>query len=232
MRHIPNALTLLNVLAGALACFYAAQGSYPLAAWLVLIGGGVDVLDGLAARALKAYSPTGKVLDSLADLLTFGTAPALALAHWSTQWPVGTGSEGLLYLAAAFVLPPAAALRLAQFTATQEPELPGYFRGLPTPAVGLGLIALPLWLLPSAVGGTFWLLPLVLAVLMNSRLPFLSLKTGGFHPRQHWPQVALAAALAVLVLLTGWRAGLYGLAFYTALSLVAGFLRSKPLRKA
>ena len=81
MKHFPNFITSLNLLSGFIAIIFAAQGNIVTASWLILAAMIFDFLDGLSARLLKAYSPVGKELDSLADLVSFGVAPGLIIYY-------------------------------------------------------------------------------------------------------------------------------------------------------
>ena len=78
-RNIPNALTCCNLFSGCVASVYAFWGDYKVAAWAVIVAAVFDFLDGFAARLLHAYSPIGKELDSLADDVSFGLAPGVAV---------------------------------------------------------------------------------------------------------------------------------------------------------
>ncbi|MBE7178646.1 MAG: CDP-alcohol phosphatidyltransferase family protein, partial [Mucilaginibacter polytrichastri] len=78
-KHIPNAITCCNLLAGCIGILFALNGKLDLAAYAVFTGAILDFFDGLAARMLKAYSPIGKQLDSLADMVTFGTLPGMII---------------------------------------------------------------------------------------------------------------------------------------------------------
>ena len=79
VKHIPNTITSMNLLCGVLGVMSALKGNLDTAFYLMLIGALCDFCDGLAARALNAYSDLGKELDSLADLITFGLLPAIML---------------------------------------------------------------------------------------------------------------------------------------------------------
>src|SRR5665647_1538197 len=78
-KHIPNFLTSLNVLCGSLAVVLILEGKFTAAVVLIMLAAVFDFLDGLTARLLKAYSPIGKELDSLADMISFGLAPGLIM---------------------------------------------------------------------------------------------------------------------------------------------------------
>ncbi len=115
-RHIPNFLTTCNIFCGVLAIIYPIYGLH-----LILLGAIFDFFDGFAARLFKAYSPIGKDLDSLADMVTFGVAPAIMLYHFDIYF--------------ALLLPIFSALRLAKFN--NDTRQTTSFLGLPTPANGI-----------------------------------------------------------------------------------------------
>ncbi len=145
--QIPNTLTLLNLLCGSLAVLLALRGYLREAAILVSAGFVFDLFDGMSARLLKAHSAIGKELDSLADLISFGLAPAAILfgiqekltdvGSFSLSQPAGTLILHLL----PFLLPVFAGLRLAKFNIDERQS--HQFIGMPTPANGLMALALP-----------------------------------------------------------------------------------------
>lgn len=134
LRHLPNTITCLNLLCGTLAVLAAVRGDLAASLRLMLLSAVFDFCDGFAARLLKAYSPMGKELDSLADLVSFGLVPALMLQHRMEQtaemlgWPLWTA---FVPLAVAVF----SALRLARFNLDERQSV--NFRGLPTPAAAL-----------------------------------------------------------------------------------------------
>jgi CDP-diacylglycerol---serine O-phosphatidyltransferase len=131
IRNIPNFITLSNLLCGALAIWW---GDATTGVWLIILAAALDFADGLVARALGVSSPLGRELDSLADVISFGLAPALLLKPFLDDSP-------LSWLALA--LPAAAAWRLARFNVDTEQSVT--FKGLPAPGNGLlwvGIIAL------------------------------------------------------------------------------------------
>ena len=140
-KHIPNALTGLNLLCGTFGVVYVVEKStlgldFNKAAYFVWIACVFDFLDGFAARALKVSSPIGKELDSLADLISFGLLPSLFVyAHLKLQvdhfyWPF-----------LAFVMVFFSAYRLAIFNIDQSQS--DSFKGLPTPGNALFITGLP-----------------------------------------------------------------------------------------
>lgn len=148
-KHIPSLFTLGNLLFGVFALILALQGEYARGGLMILLAGLMDYLDGKVARKLQVCSEFGKELDSLADLVSFGVAPAiLAYALKLSDW----GYVGLA-IALAFVM--CGALRLARFNVT---SFTGSFMGVPITAAG-GIIAiliiyfgnLPVLVLPLAM---------------------------------------------------------------------------------
>jgi len=167
-RLIPNALTAGNLLCGVLALGAILTG-HGAGAALLFVGAALtcDLLDGRAARALGADNAFGAQLDSLADLVSFGVVPAVALYDWRLH------EAGLLGAAAACVLVLAAAARLARFNITASPRgrITGLAVTLPA-AIGLGAAAIDLPLAPVAVA----LAVLALAGLMISPWSYRSFK--------------------------------------------------------
>jgi CDP-diacylglycerol--serine O-phosphatidyltransferase len=141
-KHIPNTITLLNLFSGCVGIVFASLGYFRLAAICIFISAVLDFFDGMAARALKAYSAIGKDLDSLADVVSFGVLPSFMVFSFLKKMddvvmvnPVGEGLPfDVLYLAV-FIMAVFSALRLARFN--HDPGQETSFRGLPTPANGL-----------------------------------------------------------------------------------------------
>ncbi len=180
-RHIPNTITCSNLLSGCVATMFAFEGMYPFAFAFIIAGAVFDFFDGLSARALGVSSPIGKELDSLADVITFGLAPATMVFSWLREC-----ADAHLDMLAAFAVPFFAfllvafsALRLAKFNVDERQT--SSFIGLPTPANALfwgalvigshdKIIAAPYgWALVLALVGLFsWLLV--------AEIPMFSLK--------------------------------------------------------
>ena len=178
-RHIPNAITCCNLLSGCLSVWLATQGAF-VPAFLVMLAGVVfDFFDGMMARRLGVSGPMGIQMDSLADDITFGLAPAMMLFCYLRPL-IGWWSL-LAFLMAAF-----SAVRLAKFNIDERQTTS--FIGLPTPANALfwgGITTMPLAMTaPVTIGTTTidlipWLLlclSLVSCYLLVCELPMLSLK--------------------------------------------------------
>lgn len=175
-KHIPNTLTCCNLLSGCMAVI-AAFNCEPWHALLWIVSGALfDFCDGLSARLLKAYSPIGKELDSLADLVTFGLAPSVLCftALKGLSYPCEWLAQFYPYIG--FALVTFAALRLAKFNIDERQTTS--FLGLAVPANALfwgGLFQMDLNANPAAP----WILGvlvIIFAGLMVSEIPMFSLK--------------------------------------------------------
>lgn len=181
-RSIPNSFTALSLLLGVGSIVTTQLGDLELAGWMIVWCGLLDVMDGVAARLLKATSTFGAEFDSMADLVAFGVAPAmLVLQTGMNIGGVQFGTEAfwvLLVSVGVFVL--AGAVRLARFNLTSDKPSGGWFAGLPITAAGAGLVSTAMILLSKheAVADALPLhayLPVgmfVLALLMISRIRY------------------------------------------------------------
>ena len=195
LKHIPNTLTSLNLSFGAMGVLMAFQGRPDLTAYAVLVAAVFDFTDGFAARMLNAYSDIGKELDSLADLISFGLAPAAAyisLLHFyvTGAWQIDFfGLSGLfqVMLLLPIILVVFSALRLAKFNVdTRQTES---FLGLTTTATGMFSVSLIFLIFTR--GGSWHLLAspyvvfpvlVVFCALLVSEIPMFSLKFKNFKP--------------------------------------------------
>jgi len=232
MNPIPNLFTLLNLVFGCLAIISTLQNgitilvdsngtqliNMPERIWMASLFIGfsalVDFLDGFVARLFKASSEMGKQLDSLADLVSFGVAPAMILYQF-LRLSFSQKENGLdisiIWLIPVLILPCAAAWRLARFNldGTQSYS----FKGMPVPAVGILVASLPLiywnvnegWVLKLLLNKWFlYGLILLLSYLMVSRWPMLSLKFKDFSVKNNLPKYILAAITLVVLVTLKW----------------------------
>jgi CDP-diacylglycerol--serine O-phosphatidyltransferase len=132
----PSAFTTLNMISGFSSVLLAFRGSFTLAAVLLAVSIVFDIADGAVARLIGATSPFGLQLDSLADLISFGLAPAVLVHTWALdEWPVLAWLVAFYWLACA-------AFRLARFNVTIDPAADKrYFVGLPSPGAAAVVIA-------------------------------------------------------------------------------------------
>jgi CDP-diacylglycerol---serine O-phosphatidyltransferase len=192
IKQLPNFITLLNLFCGILSIISVFEGELWYASIFILIASVFDFMDGFAARLLNAYSEIGKQMDSLADLVSFGLAPAFILHQlmktswnyeqlWLPEFSLLTFIVFLPFLVALF-----SALRLAKFNVDENQT--SSFIGLPTPASALFIASLPLII--QFDGGTIsWFfehphfliaVSVFIPALLVSRLPLFSLKFKNF----------------------------------------------------
>ncbi len=232
-RQIPNLLTLCNLTCGALAAYMASLGWLHRAALLMLAGIVFDFLDGMAARLLKVPSPMGKELDSLADVVTSGVAPAIILFRMLMCF------HGWKYWALlAFLMPAFAAYRLAKFNLDDRQ---GHsFLGLPVPSnaliwAALGLCVFhPDWaqvavipignirhlLLSNTALVAMAALSLLTDVLMVSEMPLMGLKFEDFGWKDNSLKYILLIGIAILLVLFGILGIALSVVWYIVFSLI------------
>jgi len=140
---IPNIFTAASLILGFAAIITSQHGNIEQAAWMIVWCGILDVMDGLTARLLNATSPFGAEFDSMADLISFGVAPAIimlnAVLHINGLDQYSNEFWILSLSVSAFVL--AGALRLARYNITNDKPIKGWFSGLPITGAGAGLTA-------------------------------------------------------------------------------------------
>jgi len=170
-KHIPNGITCLNLFSGCIAVYYGFQGNFSAAMVAVLLSALFDFLDGFAARMLHAYSPMGKELDSLADVISFGLAPgAIAFSLLSAAEIPGW----LTY--SAFLIPVFSGLRLAKFNIDERQT--SSFLGLPVPANAIFWIGAGYTYNELFINQPYILIVciVVFSLLLVSEIPMFSLK--------------------------------------------------------
>lgn len=178
--------------------------------YFILVAAVFDVLDGLTARGLKIFSPLGKDLDSLADIVSFGVAPSMILFKF--LWAALMSEQGaldvsMLALAPAFLPVCAGALRLARYNVSGG-LMKNSFTGMPIPAAGIFIASFPLisWYTPEL--GIYlqnkWVLYTVIVIiswLMVSRISFFKLAPSKWSPKENWAQIILLLALVIGIIL-------------------------------
>jgi CDP-diacylglycerol---serine O-phosphatidyltransferase len=209
---LPNFITLLALCSGVTAIRLGIEGRFELAVGAVIVAILLDAVDGRLARFLKGTSRFGAELDSLADFVNFGVAPAILMYQWSLN------SLHTLGWVIALMHAICGALRLARFNvALDDPNKPQwasrFFTGAPAPA-GAGLAMLPMYLGFLGIVGNghdyAWLFApynIAVALLMVSRIPTFSGKNlGGFVPRDYvLPILGLSALTIVLLASYPWE---------------------------
>lgn len=229
-RHIPNALTCMNLFSGCIAGVMAFGAHYDLALLFIVVSAVFDFLDGMAARALKAYSPLGKDLDSLADDVSFGVAPSLVVFSVlsSSHFAGVPDAVASLMPYAAFILAVFSALRLAKFN--NDTRQTSSFIGLPVPANALFWASLVAgghtiisasavwpWMLVGLVGLMSWLLV--------SEVPMFSLKFKNLSWRDNKVSFIFLLVSIPLLALLGRFGFAAAIVWYILLSLLTGRIR-------
>jgi CDP-diacylglycerol---serine O-phosphatidyltransferase len=222
-RMVPNVLTLLALCAGMTAIRFAVNGDFQYAVFAIIAAGIFDGLDGRLARLLKATSQFGAELDSLADFISFGVAPAAVLYLWTMAQLHSVGWAIVLFYAVC------CALRLARFNTQLVTETPpwaaNFFSGAPAPA-GAGLLMVPMfisfewgggwidWIARSPYLNAVWISGI--ALMMVSTVPTVSLKRiriphrfviptllgigvmAGFFSTAPWPTLTFVGAVYIV----------------------------------
>lgn len=204
-KHVPNFITLLNLLCGCIAVTFAASGDFVTAFYFVCLGIFLDFFDGFFARLFQVSGPLGVQLDSLADMVTSGVTPGLVMfqlmksgSGWTAEWVPYLG----------FIITLGSCMRLAKFNIdTRQTDS---FIGLPTPANTLFIMSLPLVLRDTQ---SFWIVELLTdhglllaitllsAYLLNAEIPLFSLKIKDFSLKKNALQLFFLA-LSLLLLVT------------------------------
>lgn len=230
---LPNAITLCGMFAGFFSMVGSLNGNYVLAAWAIIVAGVFDGLDGWVARMTNTTSRFGVELDSLADVISFGVAPAVLAFSWAIS------PFGRVGWAVAFLFTACGALRLARFNVQKETEESKSFTGMPIPA-GAGVVSVLVifydhmqW---SAVSSKFVLGAIILtSMLMVSTLKFHSLKEINMKERKPF-MLLVALVLIIAVFSTHPEATMFVIASgYIALGLVENtylLLRRKKAAKS
>ncbi len=201
---VPNLITVLAICAGLTGIRYAIEFRYEMAVQMVLIAAFLDGIDGRIARMMKATSKFGAQMDSLADIINFGVAPAMVLYIFVLDQARSLG------WIAALIYTIAAGLRLARFNVMTDndvkaPWQSSYFVGVPAPA-GAFLVLLPVYVsfLGVAPNNTMALVSaaytLLIAALLISRVPVWSGKSGSRVPRNYMMPIILGVVLLVATL--------------------------------
>ena len=219
MKHalfiLPNAFTVSSIFCGIYAILHSVTATNPEALYqsaiAIFLAGFFDMFDGRIARMTKTQSEFGVQLDSLADVISFGVAPAIVVFKWAL-WPLGTWG-----IFAAFFYAACGAIRLARFNvaAARETKSDGFFTGLPIPLAASTLIALIIAHfklfgdLPVQRHMMVFSLMLLLGLLMVSTVPYWSFK-----------DLRLDAKTATLLLILILMVGVVGIFYPASISLV------------
>jgi CDP-diacylglycerol--serine O-phosphatidyltransferase len=205
---LPNLFTTGGLFGGFFAIIAASQGRFEAACIAIFVAGILDGLDGRVARLTNTQSEFGVQYDSLADLVSFGMAPALVMYHWAlVSMKLDGGTLGKVGWLAAFLYAACAALRLARFNSQVAQVDRRWFIGLASPAAA-GLMASSVWTFHSLdlSGESLRYVALAITVatglLMVSRIRYSSFKGSGSGPKaDRVPFFFLLIAVAALIAL-------------------------------
>lgn len=225
-KHIPNIITLMNLFSGCIAIVMTFSNNFLGVVLWVVIAALFDFLDGMAARTLNAHSEIGKELDSLADVLSFGAAPAFAIFNLLKNFAVYPAllepiQQFIPYIA--FIIPAFSALRLAKFNLDDRQTTS--FLGLPTPANALFWISYCYGIQNiTTLNENFIyltvLLIFILSYLLISEIPMFSLKINKLQLRGNEKQIILIIIMIVFTSIWGISGMALGIISYIILSLI------------
>ena len=230
--HIPNTITCCNLLSGCVAIVLSFSSTdtfgplkgYELAFIFIAAAAVFDFADGAVARLLKAYSNVGKELDSLADLVSFGVAPAMLLFN-----AIGhLGGASWVAWSAMFIAA-MGALRLARFNVDDRQATT--FIGLPIPANAMFWIGFTATIYSRGYTGNL-LTPLIIVVmslLMVSGIRMFSLKFKNFHWRDNFRRYAILAAAAMFIACDGVEGLMWTIISYIVVSSVTARVTPDPV---
>ena len=228
-KHIPNFLTSMNILSGCIACIMAFEGNYLWVVFWVITASIFDFFDGFSARILKAYSPIGKDLDSLADMVSFGVAPALAVFSF-----LSANNTSDIYIIKefgpyiSFLLVIFSGLRLAKFNIDTRQTTS--FIGLPTPANALFWISICYGIsTKDEFTQLFSFYPIIVLIiifslLLTSEIPMFSLKAKNFKLKGNELRYLLIVFITTTTCIWGTLGIAAGILFYILLSLITSKL--------
>lgn len=252
-KHIPNGITLLNVLCGSIATVFAVKNELEIAAIFVFLGIFFDFFDGLAARALDVKSELGLQLDSLADMITSGLVPGIVMYQllemsdqggWNTSW--GTPANGVMgeniwdiswFPFLGFLITMGSAYRLAKFNIDENQT--SSFIGLPTPANALLILSFPLILLyhnnevlnDIILNKSFLIVTTLLSTfLLNAPLELFALKFSSWGFKENAMRYVFIIVSLVLLLTMKFIAIPAIIAFYIISSLILQLANRKQVQ--
>jgi CDP-diacylglycerol--serine O-phosphatidyltransferase len=200
-RHLPSLVTALNLFAGFLSVIHSMKDDYVTAAWLIVIASVMDVLDGRVARLVKSSSEFGVELDSLADISSFGFAPAILIYKaYFASW----GAVGILISFLPLVF---GGIRLARFNVdvTDIHEKDNFFKGLPIPSSAISLCTFVVF--EKSVFGEFRHaevltgLTIAISILMVSKIRYNAMPTFSFKKTEDIAKIILIVLLLPVFIL-------------------------------
>ncbi|HLE56970.1 MAG TPA: CDP-diacylglycerol--serine O-phosphatidyltransferase [Rhodothermia bacterium] len=208
---VPSFFTLMNLFSGFLAIIQIADGRFTYAAWLIVLAGFFDLLDGMMARLAQAQSDFGIQLDSLSDVVSFGLAPSFLV------YKFGLDQFGMPGLMIASLPAICGAVRLARFNVAADGDKKAYYEGLPIPVQAAVIVTFILtfrdltWFDRFAMGAMSVLIPMVigLSALMITSINFAAIPKLTVESLRRRPYQVLALAVGILMTLFLQEVGLF-----------------------
>jgi CDP-diacylglycerol---serine O-phosphatidyltransferase len=230
-KHIPNLITLLNLLSGCIALVFAFQEQFEMAFYFVCLGIFFDFFDGFFARLYHVSSPLGLQLDSLADMVTSGVVPGTVmyfmLSNALRSPEIACWNPDFWVACLGFLITLGSCYRLANFNIdTRQSDS---FIGLPTPANALFILSLPLviqysnsLILLEVLTNTYVLLAITLlsVYLLNAEIPLFSLKIKNFSLQKYALQIGFVCYSIVILIFLRYLAVPLIILSYVLLSLM------------
>ncbi len=223
-NFIPSFITSLNLFCGCIATVFAFQGEVKYAVILIIIAAILDFLDGFSARMLKTVSNFGKQLDSLADIISFGMAPATLMYNLVVNHSVFSG----IWSFSTFLIVIFAALRLAKYNIDSNQT--NEFSGLPTPAMAIFILSIAWYVdtenncVTQLICNKYFFAGLIIfvSVLMVSKIKLFSLKFKEFSFKKNiWQIIFLILSIVLLIIFK-----IIGIAFIIILYLALSLLKN------
>lgn len=244
-KHIPNLITLGNLFCGTLATIFAVQANFTMAGLFVVLGIFLDFFDGFAARLLNVSGELGKQLDSLADMVTSGVVPGIIMFNLlATDANFGSFTEdievvdwsGFTFAPIQFfgvLLTLGACYRLATFNIdTRQSDS---FIGLPTPAMSLFVVSLPLILeysdiqvVQNVISNNYFLITvsILLTFLMNAEITLFSLKFKEYSIKNNMVKYLFLLVSLVLIATLQYLSIPLIITLYVVLSVISNSIKS------
>ncbi len=229
-NQIPNSITGLNLFSGCISIVFAFENNYLLSIIFILLAGLFDFFDGMVARILKVKSDIGKELDSLADVVSFGVAPAMIIFCYSSELIVKQNiTDYRIFIPyISFIVPVFSAFRLAKFNLDSRQT--DFFLGLPTPANAMLLSSLVL--LPqnwSIILNIYALaiISIILSILLISEIPLIALKFKSFSFKDNTIRYIFLIGCLILITIFLFNSITFIIIWYIIISLVNNILKNK-----
>jgi CDP-diacylglycerol--serine O-phosphatidyltransferase len=230
-KHIPNTITCCNLVCGCVATQYALKGKFNVALAFIILGATFDFFDGFAARLLHVSSAIGKELDSLADCISFGFAPAAVVYSLLKLSPAITTNETINTILpyTAFIIAAFSAVRLAKFN-LDERQTTTFF-GLPTPANALFWSALAVgantWFAETAWAAYILFVGIIASAwILVADIPMFALKFKTYALGDNKLRYGFIVVSAISLLTLGWTGFAFIIPLYIITSLVANIAKN------